>query len=102
MGGSLSPVGGHNLIEPIVAGCPVVFGPHIHNVRVHAEIAESSGAGIRVDTAEELSAAIVEALRDPEARRKRVARGQQALTAHRGTARRTALLIDDVLGPRGG
>ena len=102
VGGSLSPVGGHNLIEPIVAGCPVVFGPHIHNVRVHAEIAESSGAGIRVNTAEELSAAIVEALRDPEARRKRVASGQQALTAHRGTARRTALLIDDVLGPRGG
>jgi 3-deoxy-D-manno-octulosonic-acid transferase len=101
VGGSLSPVGGHNLIEPIFAGCPVVFGPHVHNVRVHAELAETSGAGVRVENVEQLSAAIVEALRDPEARRKRVAKGQEALAAHRGTARRTAMLIDDLLGPRG-
>ena len=101
VGGSLSPVGGHNLIEPIFAGCPVVFGPHVHNVRVHAELVESSGAGVGVENVEQLSAAIVEALRDPEARRKRVAKGQEALAAHRGTARRTVALIDDMLGPRG-
>lgn len=102
VGGSLSPVGGHNLIEPIFAGCPVVFGPHVHNVRVHAELAESSGAGTRVASSDELSRALVELLRDPEARRERVARGQEALASHRGTARRTSALIDDVLGPRGG
>lgn len=102
VGGTLSPLGGHNLIEPIFAGCPVVFGPHVHNVRVQAELAEGSGAGVRVATREELSAAIVQALRDPEARRQRVARGQQALAAHRGTARRTAGLVDDVLALRGG
>ena len=102
VGGTLSPVGGHNLIEPIIAGCPVAFGPHTHNVRVHAELAETSGAGTCVGNGDELAAAIVETLRDPEARRKRVAKGQQALAAHRGTARRTALLIDAVLGPRGG
>lgn len=101
VGGSLAPVGGHNLIEPIFAGCPVVFGPYVHNVRVHAELAESSGAGVRVETGEQLCGAIVEELGHPEARRERVARGQQALAVHRGTARRTALLIDDVLGLRG-
>ena len=31
VGGSLQPVGGHNLLEPAAAGTPVVTGPHLHN-----------------------------------------------------------------------
>jgi 3-deoxy-D-manno-octulosonic-acid transferase len=101
VGGSLTGVGGHNLIEPIFAGCPVVFGPHVHNVRVHAELAEKSGAGIRVADGAELARAIVEVLGDAEARRERVARGQRALADHQGSARRTSKLIDEVLHARG-
>jgi 3-deoxy-D-manno-octulosonic-acid transferase len=101
VGGSLVPVGGHNLIEPIFAGCPVAFGPHVHNVRVHAELARASGAGVCVANAGELTRAMLDALRDPEARRRQVASGQRALAAHRGTARRTSHLIDDVLVGRG-
>ena len=66
VGGRLAPVGGHNLIEPIFAGCPVLFGPHVHNVRVHAEVALSSGAGTRVENAEELAKAVVATLRTTE------------------------------------
>jgi len=101
VGGSLVPVGGHNLIEPVFAGCPVVFGPHVHNVRVHAEVAISSGAGIRVENAEELGRAFVATLRDPDARLARASRGQQALEKHQGSALRTARLIEQVLQSRG-
>jgi len=100
VGGSLTGVGGHNLIEPIFAGCPVIFGPHVHNVRVHAELAESSGAGTRVADVDELMRAVVEALGAPDDRRNRVARGQKALADHRGSARRTCQLIDEVLHAR--
>ena len=31
VGGSLQDIGGHNLLEPAVAGVPVVTGPHLHN-----------------------------------------------------------------------
>ena len=100
VGGTLAPVGGHNLIEPIFAGCPVVFGPNVQSVRVHAELAAASGAGTRVEDADSLERAVGEALRDPDARRRRVLRGQEALEVHRGTAQRTAHLIDDVLASR--
>jgi hypothetical protein len=67
---------------------------------VHAELAESSGAGVRVADAEQLAVAVVDALRDPDARRARVVAGQEALAVHRGTARRTSLLIDEVISGR--
>ena len=97
VGGTLAAVGGHNLIEPIFAGCPVIFGPHVHDVRVHAELAESSGAGIRVADGDALALAVEAALCDPDARRARVASGQRALISHLGSARRTSQLIDEVL-----
>ncbi|UCE87398.1 MAG: 3-deoxy-D-manno-octulosonic acid transferase, partial [Deltaproteobacteria bacterium] len=47
VGGSLIPVGGHNLLEPVFAGRPVVFGPHTANQRSAAELLLESGAGRR-------------------------------------------------------
>src|SRR3546814_5704822 len=31
VGGSLVPIGGHNVLEPAALGLPVLFGPHMHN-----------------------------------------------------------------------
>lgn len=31
VGGSLVPIGGHNIYEPVVLGKPVLFGPHMEN-----------------------------------------------------------------------
>lgn len=31
VGGSLQPIGGHNLLEPAAVGTPAVTGPHLHN-----------------------------------------------------------------------
>ena len=38
VGGTLVPVGGHNLLEPILGGRPVLFGPHTENGREMAPI----------------------------------------------------------------
>ena len=37
VGGSLVPVGGHNVLEPALLGLPVLFGPHMFNFTEAAE-----------------------------------------------------------------
>lgn len=45
IGGSLVPVGGHNILEACQAGVPVVFGPNMQNFKQIAHIVEHRGAG---------------------------------------------------------
>lgn len=45
IGGTLAPIGGHNIIEPAAHGLAPIFGPHIENVReVASRLLEVGGA----------------------------------------------------------
>ena len=59
LGGSFEKLGGQNLIEAAACGCPVVMGPHTFNFSEAAELAEASGAALRVPT---MPAAVATAL----------------------------------------
>ncbi|MGB9082274.1 MAG: 3-deoxy-D-manno-octulosonic acid transferase [Desulfuromonadaceae bacterium] len=54
VGGSLVPLGGHNLLEPASVGVPTVFGPHMANFREIEALVLRYGAGIQIHTPEEL------------------------------------------------
>ena len=54
VGGSLVPVGGHNLLEPAALGRPVVTGPHLFHTQDIADKFEKFGASIAVNTASQL------------------------------------------------
>jgi 3-deoxy-D-manno-octulosonic-acid transferase len=97
VGGSLVPRGGHNILEPVLAGRPVVYGTHTANVRHAVEILEPCGAGCRVKDTRGLASAVAQLLRDPEAARRRGEAGREALVRHRGSAQRVADLIASVL-----
>ena len=101
VGGTLVPVGGHNLLEPVYAGCPVLFGPHFENMRKVVEILEVGGAGQRVANRAELIRAVVECFDDLEACRIRGEIGRETLEAHRGSVERTHAMIEEVLERRG-
>jgi 3-deoxy-D-manno-octulosonic-acid transferase len=97
VGGTLAPVGGHNLLEPVFAGAPVCFGSHTEAVR-HAEAPLlASGAGRRVDDARALAAVWSGDLLAPDAARARAAAGQRALRPHAGSTERSLALLDAVL-----
>jgi 3-deoxy-D-manno-octulosonic-acid transferase len=102
VGGTLVPVGGHNILEPVLARCPVLYGPHTRNVRHAAEILEPSGAGLRLPRADALGPAALELLRDPERARTRGEAGWQALQRHRGSADRATALVTRALATASG
>lgn len=58
VGGSLAPYGGHNILEPLFFGTPVIFGPSMENFRDIADMVTESGAGITVQNSTELVDAI--------------------------------------------
>ena len=51
VGGSLVPLGGHNILEPAVHGKPIVFGPHMENFAEIAGAFLANGAAVQVRTA---------------------------------------------------
>lgn len=101
VGGSMVPVGGHNIVEPVFAGRPVVFGRHTDNVSHAVEILEECGAGRRVADAEDLGRVVVEILARPEEADRAAELGRQALSGHRGSSERAAELIQRVLAVGG-
>jgi 3-deoxy-D-manno-octulosonic-acid transferase len=91
IGGSLEPTGGHNPLEPAVAGRAPVFGPSMDNFRDMAAEFLRADAAVVVRSGAELGAAWI-ALLDDADRRSRMGRAAQELVArHRGA---TAATLD--------
>lgn len=93
MGKSLTAHGGQNPVEPIMAGKPVVFGPHMENFATLAKALVSKEGAVQVEDVESLEPTIVELLRDNKARQRLVQRAQEVLSEHEGATARTAALI---------
>lgn len=88
-GGTLVPVGGHNLLEPVRAGRVVVCGPQLHNQRTQVQLLAPFGVLVRIATARDLAPALERLWLDP-ARNAPARRARAALAEHRGTVERVA------------
>ena len=55
VGGSMVPIGGHNLLEPASVGVPCIFGTHMANFREIEALVLQYGAGIQIHSPEELT-----------------------------------------------
>lgn len=66
MGGSLVPVGGHNLIEPAQLGATILYGPHMENFQEVKELFEQEQLSYPIKTAEDLATRILELMGNPE------------------------------------
>lgn len=54
VGGSLVPVGGHNIYEPVVFGKPVLFGPNMDNAMEVRDFILKNKAGFEVESYEDI------------------------------------------------
>ena len=64
VGGTLVPIGGHNVMEPALSAVPVLFGPHTQNVSEAVEVLLAQGGGFQASSAKDL-APLLEKLLDP-------------------------------------
>jgi 3-deoxy-D-manno-octulosonic-acid transferase len=97
VGGTLVPVGGHNLLEPAALGCPVVTGPHLFNTPDIARMFEKLGASIIVNDAESLAGAVTRLLTRPAEAAAMGDRGRQLVQANRGSLARLLTLVNPLI-----
>ncbi len=88
VGGSLLPLGGHNLIEPIAMGVPTVVGPHTFNFAEATTQAIAAGAALRVQDADALLATVSALLQSPTRRNALRAAALAFHATHRGAVDR--------------
>jgi 3-deoxy-D-manno-octulosonic-acid transferase len=89
VGGSLVPAGGHNVLEPAVAGKAIIVGPHMENFREIAEAFLAEDALVQVRDAAGLTDAVARLFADAAARESLGARAQRIIARNRGALDRT-------------
>ena len=89
VGGTLVPMGGHNVLEPALFGRPVAFGPRTENVAAAADALLEAGAADRVCSADELRSVWRRLLQEPAVADAMGARGRAAIAARAAVAERT-------------
>lgn len=96
VGGSLVPVGGHNMLEPASLGIPVITGPHTFNFVEVVNLLTQASALRCVDNASQLADVVVGWFSDPAVRTAAGAAGHAAVAAHRGATERLVTLVDQI------
>lgn len=99
VGGGLTPdVGLHNLLEPLVCGAPVLFGPWRGKARRIAEEVLRAGAGVEVENSVvSLLDTLRSLLTDVGRHAELVERGRSLLASHEGAAARQAARIRELV-----
>jgi 3-deoxy-D-manno-octulosonic-acid transferase len=97
VGGSLVPVGGHNILEPACFGVPVMTGTHMHNFREMAELFRRADAAAFVESPGAFGDVLEGLLADPDGASSMGRRGRSLMLSNQGaTARNVALVVEAV------
>lgn len=97
VGGSLVPVGGHNLLEPAALARPVIVGPQTFNFAEVTQNLVDAGAVLRIEDGDGLGGAVL-GLLSRDAERKRMGEAAYAvIERERGAVARTMALVQQVM-----
>ncbi len=97
VGGSLQPIGGHNLLEPAATGTAILTGTHLHNFADIAKRLREAEAMRVVEDAGQLSSGLLELFADEAARTRMSTNARRLLDQGRGALERTIALIEPAL-----
>ena len=93
VGGSLQPIGGHNLLEPAAVGTAMVTGPHLHNfVEISKRLQQAHALEVRAD-GDGVADALATLLQDTDKRAAMAGEGRRLVEEGRGALQRTLMMI---------
>lgn len=101
VGGSLMPVGGHNLLEPAALGLPILTGPQVFNFTEISTMLVSVGAAKQIQDSADLAGRLTELLQDANLRHAMGEQGKRLVEANRGALERLLEIIECLLAGRG-
>lgn len=101
VGGSLVPIGGHNLLEPAREGTLIAVGPHVDSVRTLVAALQAHGAAVIVEDGAALADALEHFLRAGRGSPAACA-AQRVAAESAGGVDRTWSAVEEVLRPPSG
>jgi len=93
VGGSLMPVGGHNILEPAALARPIITGPHYFNFNEITKQFINADAAIQINDTEQLAETIIKLLQDSQQRDKMGKAALQLMANSQGASKRLVNLI---------
>ena len=97
VGGSLVPIGGHNLLEPAALGLPIISGPHVYNAQDISDMFIDLGACRIVNDAAQLAVAVDSLLANPDEAVKQGGEGLSIVQRNRGALARLLTLLEPLI-----
>ena len=102
VGGTLVPIGGHNLLEPAQWAKPVLFGPYTDHCAEIADLLVHAGGGYRILQADDLTRQVVALFSDNKERERMGQLARQVVEQNQGALQQTLEAIDKLLTPQQG
>ncbi len=98
VGGSLVPVGGHNVLEPIAMQVPVFSGPQVHNFKTICRDLKVAHAIELAENADDLIDKIIAVHQDNDKKRTLIHNATTVLEANKGAVERYLKQAEAVMG----
>ena len=96
-GGSLTPLGGQNILEPAVWAKPVLYGPYMDDFLDARSLLESTGGGIEIKDGNDLAEKVLFFITRPDQAQKTGNSARRAVEMNQGAAQKHAEVIYSLL-----
>lgn len=97
VGGSLVPVGGHNLIEPAIWAAPVLSGPHLFNFSEASRLLRESQGMVICEDANAIAEEVVALLQNPQSATRMGQAAKSVTDNNRGALSKLLAIIEHQL-----
>ena len=97
VGGSLAPIGGHNILEPVMFAKPLLFGPHMHHFPELVDLLRNADGAIQVRDETDLYTHTARLLNHPAEAAAMAQRALRVLGSNRGALQRTCEVLTELI-----